>query len=652
MCGIYGILQLDGTPADEALMPAMGGVVVHRGPDDEGHHADGPCAIGMRRLSIIDLAGGHQPLSNGDGTLWLVCNGEIYNFRELRRELQALGHRFKTASDCEVILHSYAQYGDEFVHRLNGMFGFALWDARRRRLIVGRDRLGIKPIYLYRDARRLAFASEAKALLALPGVSAEIDAAALHSYLNLGYVAAPLSIFRGIAKLPPASMLIIEDRDVAERRYWRVPGEMNRGMAEHEWVERIRGRLRESVRMQMVSDVPIGAFLSGGIDSSTVVGFMSQHSDRPIRTYAIGFKGTAADDYYNELPYARRVADLFHTEHHEIMVQPDAVALLPRLLWHMDEPISDTAFVTTYLVSEFARRDVTVILSGVGGDELFGGYRRYLGNHYQAYFDRLPAWARRAAAAVGGHLPSDRHSPLLNLSRLAKGFLESAGLPFEERYRAYVQVFAPQEVQRLLRLDGAAGSDMIEAAFRHAGGDSLNRMLTVDAETQLPDDLLMLTDKMSMATSLECRVPLLDHELVELAASMPEETKIRGGRLKHVMKEAVCGLLPRDILERKKRGFGTPMGAWLKDGLAPLLRGLLSESAVNARGLFHFPAVRGLIASHEANHIDGTDRLLGLMNLEIWARIYLDGRTPQDVTEELKDTLTARSKESWVSAAA
>jgi len=640
VCGIYGIFQLDGAPADPALMPAMGRVIVHRGPDDEGHHVDGPCAIGMRRLSIIDLAGGHQPLSNDDGTLWLVCNGEVYNFRELRRELIALGHRFKTASDSEVILHSYAQYGDEFLNRLNGMFGFALWDARRQRLIVGRDRLGIKPIYLYRDARRLAFASEAKALLTLPGISAEIDPAALHSYLNLGYVAAPLSIFRGIGKLPPASMLLLEGGRVEERRYWRIPAAIDRSLGEDEWVNRIRTRLGESVRMQMVSDVPIGAFLSGGIDSSTVVGFMAAHSDRPIRTYAIGFKGAAADDYYNELPYARRVADLFHTEHHEIVVRPDVVALLPRLLWHMDEPLSDTAFITTYLVSQFARRDVTVILSGVGGDELFGGYRRYLGNHYQAYFDRLPGWARRVALAVGERLPSDRHSPLLNLSRLAKGFLESAGLPFEERYRSYVQVFPVQEVQRLLRLNGAARPDMIATAFGHAGGgDALNRMLAVDAETQLPDDLLMLTDKMSMATSLECRVPLLDHELVELAARMPEEMKIRRGRLKHAMKEAVSDLLPRDILERKKRGFGTPMGAWLKQDLAPLVRGLLSESVIKSRELFHFQAVQELIGLHEANRVDGTDRLLALLNLEIWSRLYLDGRAPDDVTDELKAML-------------
>jgi asparagine synthase (glutamine-hydrolysing) len=642
VCGIYGIFQTDGAPADASLMPVMGGVVVHRGPDDEGHHADGPCAIGMRRLSIIDLAGGHQPLSSEDGSLWLVCNGEIYNFRELRRELEGLGRRFKTGSDSEVVLHGYAQYGEDFIHRLNGMFGFALWDARRRRLIVGRDRLGVKPIYVYRDARRLAFASEAKALLALPGVAAEIDRPALDAYLNLGYVPAPLSMFRGIGKLPPATMLVVEAGRIEERRYWRIPATIDREMAEGEWVERIRERLEQSVRMQMVSDVPIGAFLSGGIDSSTVVGYMAAHSDQPIRTYSIGFAGTAADDYYNELPYARRVAELFGTKHREIMVRPDVVTLLPSLLWHMDEPLSDTAFITTYLVSQFAREDVTVILSGVGGDELFGGYRRYLGNHYQGYFERLPGWGRRAAAAVGRRLPSDRHSPMLNLSRLARGFLEGAALPFEERYRAYVQVFPRDEVRTLLRTPPPAQPDMLEAAFGHAGGtDSLNRLLRVDAETMLPDDLLMLTDKMSMATSLECRVPLLDHELVELAARMPEAIKIRGGRLKHAMKEAVSRLLPRDILERGKRGFGTPMGAWLKQELAPLVGGLLSEPAIRRRGLLDSAAVQALVASHRANRVDGTDRLATLLNLEIWSRLYLDRRSPQDVADELKLMIAA-----------
>jgi len=640
MCGIYGIIHLDGAPADVSALSRMGSVTAHRGPDDEGAHVDGCCAIGIRRLSIIDLTGGHQPISSADDSVWVVCNGEIYNFRELRRDLEARGYAFKTGSDTETLIHLYAEYGDALVHRLNGMYGFALWDGRRRRLLIGRDRLGVKPIYLWRDARRLAFASEAKALLALPWVSAELDTNVLSSYLNLGYLAAPHSMFRGMEKLPPATLLCVENGRVNTQRYWRVPTDVDRSLSESEWVERVRLQLERSVHMQMVSDVPLGAFLSGGIDSSTVVGFMSAHSETPVKTYAIGFRGGHADEYYNELPYARRVADLFGTEHHEIIVRPDVAGLLPRLIWHMDEPIADTAFVTTYLVSEFARRDVTVILSGVGGDELFGGYRRYLGHHYQTYFDRLPKWARRAASGIGQRLPSDRHSPLLNLSRLARGFLETAGLPFEAQYRAYVEVFPLAATPRLLRAGGLPGPDCLGAAFLHAtSDDTLNRMLLVDAETQLPDDLLILTDKMSMATSLECRVPLLDHELVELAARMPEEIKIRGGRLKHVMKEAVSRLLPRDILERKKRGFGTPMGAWLRDDLAPLVRHLLGKRAIERRGLLIHSSVEQLIAAHESRRLDGTDRLLSLIALEIWARIFVDRRSPADVTDELKATL-------------
>lgn len=638
MCGIHGILNFDGVPVAPQLLSAMGRVTAHRGPDDEGMHVDGACGIGMRRLSIIDLAGGHQPLSNHDETLWLVCNGEIYNFRELRAELQGRGHRFKTGSDCEVILHAYAEYGDEFVRRLNGMFAFALWDARRRRLIIGRDRLGIKPLYLRQSGAQLAFATEAKALLELPGCVAELDHAGLDAYLHLGYVPAPLSLFKGIAKLPPATLLIAADGHVEQRRYWALPGEVDHRMSAAQWVEQVRARIEQSVRMQMVSDVPIGAFLSGGIDSSAVVAFMAKASERPIRTYAIGFEGGSADSFYNELPYARRVAELFNTDHHEILVRPDAVSLLPRLLWHMDEPVADTAFVTTYLVSQFAHKDVTVILSGVGGDELFGGYRRYLGNHYQAYFDRLPQWVRNCAVSVSERLPADRHSPLLNTLRLAKAFLGSANASFEERYRSYVQVFSQPAARRLLRANGFMRDDALGRAFGAAHGeDGLNRMLRVDAQTQLPDDLLLLTDKMTMATSLECRVPLLDHELVELAARMPEQVKIRGGRLKHAMKEALSGLLPMDVLERKKRGFGTPMGAWLKGDLAPVLRELLSERAIAARGLFDHGQVSELVAAHETSRIDGTDQLLALMNLEIWSRIYLDRRAPDDVTAELKE---------------
>jgi asparagine synthase (glutamine-hydrolysing) len=637
MCGIYGILQLDGTSASMDSLRAMARVTVHRGPDDEGAHVDAALAFGMRRLSIIDLAGGHQPLSNEDGSLWLIANAEIYNYRELRQELTAQGHRFKTCSDCETLLHLYEAHGDTFVERLNGMYAFALWDARRQRLLLGRDRLGIKPLYVRQDAKRLVFASEAKSILAVPGLRAEVDPAALHSYLALGYVPAPLSIFRDIAKLPPATVLIAERGRVERRRYWQLPTAVDATLAEDVWVARVRARLEESVRMQMVSDVPIGAFLSGGIDSGAVVAFMARHTRRPVKTYSIGFAGGGAETYYNELAYAADVARRFNTEHHEILVQPDVVSLLPRLLWHMDEPIADTAFITTFLVSEFARRDVTVILSGVGGDELFGGYRRYLGNHYQARFDRLPRAVQRAAFVLGEALPSDRHSPLLNAMRLAKGFLSTAGLALEERYRSYVEVFGEQETAELLRDPLTGVPDWLAVAFGEAtGSDDVNRMFAVDAATQLPDDLLLLTDKMSMAVSLECRVPLLDHELVELAARIPQDMKIRGGRLKHVMKAALKEILPPHILERKKRGFGAPMGAWLKNELAPLTRDLLSEASIGARGLFHYPVIAALIEAHAANRIDGTDRLLALLNFEIWARMYLDARTPADVADELR----------------
>jgi asparagine synthase (glutamine-hydrolysing) len=444
-------------------------------------------------------------------------------------------------------------------------------------------------------------------------------------------------MFRGISKLAAATLLIAEKGRVEERRYWRPPEDIDRSRSEEEWIGDVRDHLGKSVRSQMVSDVPIGAFLSGGVDSSAVVAFMAANSDRPVKTYAIGFVGGEAEDYYNELPYARQIAQRFQTDHHEILVRPDVASLLPRLLWHMDEPIADTAFITTYLVSEFARRDVKVILSGVGGDELFGGYRRYLGNHYQARFNLLPSALRKAAHVLGEKLPSDRHSPLLNAMRLAKGFLSSAGLPLEHRYRSYIEVFSDDEVARLLREQPAVNGDPLASAFHDANSlDDLNRIFAVDAATQLPDDLLLLTDKMSMAVSLECRVPLLDHELVELAARIPEGVKIRGGRLKHVMKGALRDLLPRDILERKKRGFGTPMGAWLKGDLAPMLRDILSERSVEERGLFRYPEVARIISAHETNRIDGTDRLLALLNFEIWARIYLDSRAPADVVDELQ----------------
>ncbi len=637
MCGIHGLIQLDGTPVQPRWLSAMGDVTAHRGPDDEGQHIDGNCGIAMRRLSIIDLSGGHQPIANADGSLVIVCNGEIYNFRELRAELQAAGFAFRTGSDSEVLLHGYAAWGDEVVQRLNGMFDFALWDARRRRLLIGRDRLGVKPLYVLQDGRRLAFATEAKALLQLPGVRTELDRDCLADYLHLGYVPAPRSIFRGIRKLPPATLLAVEDGRVREWRWWRLPADVDASVSEAEWVERVRDGIERSVRMQMVSDVPIGAFLSGGVDSSAVVVAMARHSTQPIRTYAIGFEGGAAEQLYNELPYARQVAKLFGTEHHEIVVKPDVVGLLPRLVWHMDEPIADSAFITTYLVSEFARRDVKVILSGVGGDELFGGYRRYLGGHYAQRYNALPGWARRVAGATAARLPADRHHKWMNIARLAKGFIASAEMAPDARYRSYLQILARERVATLMLAAPPQGDDALAAAFADAAGqaDELHRMLAVDAQTQLPDDLLLLTDKMSMAVSLECRVPLLDHELVEMAARIPARHKVKGGRLKHLMKAALTPTLPDDILHRAKRGFGTPMGAWLKKELLAVVRELLSAETVRRRGLFDPAALGVLLADHEAQRSDGTDALLALLNLEVWSRVYLDGQAPDALADEL-----------------
>jgi asparagine synthase (glutamine-hydrolysing) len=636
MCGIYGIYQLDGSAADTRALPRMGDTIAHRGPDDHGMHGDGRCAIGMRRLSIIDVTGGHQPIGNEDESLVVVCNGEIYNFRELRRELELRGIRFRTKSDTEVLLHGYAEWGESVLDRLNGMYAFAIWDSHAQSLIVGRDRLGIKPLYYAFDGRRFAFASEAKALLELPGIEAAVDAQALDAYLQLGYVPAPLSMFRGISKLPIGGVARLTPGNLSVRSTWRPPTAVDHTVGKQEWIERVREQLEQSVRSQMVADVPIGAFLSGGIDSSAVVALMSRYSSGPVKTYSIGFDGGAAERFYNELAPARRVARLFETEHHEILVRPDVAALLPRLLWHMDEPIADSAFVTTYLVAEFARRDVKVILSGVGGDELFGGYRRYLGERYMRYLDWMPASGKRGIAALARRLPADRHGRWLNYSRLARSFLGAADRTFAERYRAYVGTFTAEETDALLIDRCARRDDPIAVAFAAAGGDDpLARMFAVDAVTQLPDDLLMLTDKMTMAASLECRVPLLDHQLVELAAQMPARIKVARGELKSLMKSALADLLPDDILHREKRGFGAPMGAWLKGALMPLLASALSRQAIEARGVLHYEPVRDLIAAHRANRIDGTDRLLALLSFEIWCQVYLDRRSTHDIGGEL-----------------
>ncbi len=638
MCGIYGIVSLRaGHTPDPALLDGMAAVTHHRGPDDEGAYSDASIAMGMRRLSIIDLNTGHQPIANEDETLWVICNGEVYNFRELRADLEGRGHRFRTGSDSEVILHLYEEYGADCVDHMEGMFGFALWDAPRQRMVLGRDRLGIKVLYYWRDADRLIFASEAKAILTVPEVVRTIDPVALEEYLTFGYTPSDRSIFAGIAKLPPACVMVCEGGTVDVRTYWQTPSEADESLTEGQWAEQVLAKIESAVVSQMVSDVPLGAFLSGGIDSSCIVALMARHSTHPVRTYSIGFDTGSAGAFYNELPYAREVAELCETAHKEILVRPDVAQLLPKLLWHMDEPVSDSAFVTTYLVSEFARQDVTVILSGVGGDELFGGYFRYLGEHYVERYHRLPGWLRRRLIApLLRLLPADRHSPLANWARLARGFAESSDLPLDARYRSYMEVFGPESLDRLLKARRSGDADTLDKAFAVATeGDGLNRLLQVDLLTQMPNDLLMLTDKMTMAASIECRVPLLNHELVELGARIPADHRIRGRDLKHILKAALKGVLPDSILYRKKRGFGAPMGAWLKAELAPLMDHMLSRESVDRRGLFEWSEIERTMALHKARREDHTDHLLSLLNLEIWARLYLDDQAPDDLAREL-----------------
>jgi asparagine synthase (glutamine-hydrolysing) len=637
MCGIYGILSRTGRQHDRSVLEAMGAAQRHRGPDDSGTFVDGDLMFGMQRLAIIDVSGGHQPIANEDGTVTAICNGEIYNFRQLREQLTTRGHSFRTQSDSEVIVHLYEDFGIDFVKHLSGMFALALWDANKQRLVIARDRLGIKPLYVAQQSGCLVFSSELKSLLEVPGFERKIDRTALQEYLALGYVPAPMSIMKGVNKLPPASVLVADGDGVTQKLFWEFSDVPDATFSEQEWVENIAGAIESSVVSQMVSDVPLGAFLSGGIDSSAVVAYMARHSDRPVKTYSIGFDSDSGGQYYNELPYARQVAEMFGTDHHEIVVRPDVTELLPDLLWHMDEPIADAAFITTYLVSRFARQDVTVILSGVGGDELFGGYRRYWSDHLANSYRRIPKSLRRfVLQPIADVLPSDRHSRLLDWSRLAKGFLAGAELEADARYENFVRVFQDLDIADVLadtRLDGATA---ISRAFNSTvSDDSLNRLMEVDLMTQLPDDLLMLTDRMSMATSLECRVPLLDDRLLDLAIRLPSNLKVRGTKLKYALKQSLRGVLPDEIIDRKKRGFGAPIGGWFKNELSAFLASALSEQRVQDRGLFDWGEIGRMKADHLANRQDYTDHLLSLLNFELWAQMYIDGDTPDDVSERM-----------------
>jgi len=624
MCGIAGIVERGNRGVDRNLLTAMTAVQAHRGPDGDGFVCRGGVGFGHRRLAIIDLVTGDQPMPNDDQTMWIVFNGEIFNYRELRAELEARGTRFRTQSDTEVILRAYEAYGAECVTRLRGMFAFAVLDERSRQVFLARDRVGIKPLVYHWDGRRLLFASELKGILQADDVSRELDLEALGEYLAYHYVAAPRTIFRAVGKLPPASTLTLSLDGGAPRvsRYWTLRFSPQPRVSENEWIEGLQTQLAQAVRSHMISDVPIGAFLSGGLDSSTVVALMARASSVPIRTFSIGF----AESDFDELAYARQVAARYGTDHYELVVTPSALDVLPKLAWHFDEPFADSSAIPTYYVSKITREHVTVALSGDGGDENFAGYRRYA--RAQELHERLDRGVLRLA------------QPLL---RLAAGALP-VGAPGQAyagllgagdfgRYHRLMTYERAETLRRLLSDDfrGAVAAPSPSRFSRLASEleapDYVSAMQLIDIYTYLPEDILTKVDRASMAVSLESRVPLLDHVLMEYAATIPSALKLRDGHGKHILKRAMASSLPEDILTRRKMGFGVPLGEWFRGELRDMAHDVLLSQKSRERGIFRLSQIEHLLSAHEAGRRDWSARLWALICFELWMSRWVGTRS-------------------------
>jgi asparagine synthase (glutamine-hydrolysing) len=618
MCGIAGIVNFDGRPVAPDELSAMCDALAHRGPDEDGFYFGAGVGLGMRRLSIIDLHTGRQPIPNEDGSVWVVFNGEIYNFRELRDELRQRGHVFSTNTDTEIIAHLYEEHGPRCVQKLRGMFAFALWDVERSQLLLARDRLGIKPLYFADLGGRLVFGSELKALLVLGEIQPALDSAAL-SHL-FAFLATPRdsSLIKGVRKLEPAQVLVATaDRGLRLERYWEVRFQPDYGRSEAYFIGRLRELLEESVRLHLVSDVPLGAFLSGGIDSSSVVALMSRLTPGPIKTFSIGF----TDEEYSELEHARLVSRTFGTEHRELVLEPDALGILEDLAWYLDEPLGDPSAIPTYLVSRLASESVTVVLSGDGGDELFAGYDKYVVEARERRYRRVPRPLRKLA----GRLPD-----LMPDSMRGRNFLRHLSFDGIERYLDATTLFRLDEQARLFSHDVAerlAGYDPWDAGrpwLAHQGGHWLSVLQYADLNGYLPLDILTKVDRMRMAHSIEARVPLLDHKVVEFAATIPPELLLRNGITKYVFKRAMRGLLPAAIIDRPKHGFAVPLGRWFRGRLGGAVRDLLLSTESRQRGIFNPSYIERLIQRHEAGRpLDF--QLWTLISFELWCRVFLDG---------------------------
>lgn len=628
MCGIAGFVSIHADqPPDPAVLGAMGDALAHRGPDADGFWTDPGVGLVHRRLAIIDLSGGGQPLGNEDGSVQVVFNGEIYNFQELRAGLEARGHRFRTHSDTEVLVHLYEDEGDRLVERLRGMFAFAIWDRPRRRLLLARDRLGIKPLYFHRTADRVVFGSELKAVLACPGVPRDLDLAALEEYLAFGMVPGRRSIFRHVEKLSPGHVLTVgpEHWDVAPRRYWQLRIEPDPRPTAAQWQEAIRAKLQEAVRLHMIADVPVGAFLSGGLDSSVIVALSAGATRGPLQTFSMGFREAA----FSELPYARQVARQYGTTHTEEIVTPDAAALVDELTHYFDEPFADPSAVPTYLVSRLARRSVKVVLSGDGGDEAFGGYARYAHDLREAAVRRwLPGWLRRRALAPLARLWPK--ADWLPRPLRAKTLLTNLSLDAASAYANTLAQCRPPLRRQLLaadvvaELDGHDPDRIVRDSFAAApAGDALGGMIAADVATVLPDDFLVKVDRASMAHGLEVRPPLLDHELLELTARLPSHFKVCRGETKAIFKQTFRSLLPAAVAGRGKQGFDIPVDAWLRGPLREMFEAAVLDPGARVRGLVDQDAIRRVWRAHRA----GTGRhgkvLWSLLMLARWAERYL-----------------------------
>ncbi|MFN0299636.1 MAG: asparagine synthase (glutamine-hydrolyzing) [Burkholderiales bacterium] len=621
MCGIVGLHgRQEPSEVIERRLRKMCQAIIHRGPDDEGIMVLPGLGIGMRRLSIIDVAGGHQPISNEDHSIHVVFNGEIYNFKALRDRLESEGHQFRTHTDTEVIVHAYESEGVDCVRLFNGMFGFAIWDAPRRRLLLARDRMGIKPLYYMQTRLGLAFASEVKALLTLPEVERGIDRVAVAQFFRLGFVPAPDTAFRGIRKLPAGCRLVADEQGVRVEQYWDLEFEPRRP----EWrLDECRGELRtllqQVVADQMVADVPLGAFLSGGVDSTAVVAFMKQAAT-DVRTFSIGFDSEHA--YHDETPFAERAARALGTRHETLIVRPQVAELMPALIEKLDEPLTDTSFINSFLVSEMARREVKVALSGLGGDEMFAGYRRYLFPMVQSAMAWVPNGMRRTiGGALDRRLSADRGSVLGNMARYAKALGRTLHLPPGEQYLGLLAVMSHEYLRELLPggSDTAdPGAELVALHDRAHTSAPLDRLTYVDVKTVLPESLLLLSDKMGMAASLEVRVPFLDNRVVDFVRSIPAEHRLRGVGLKGLLKSSLRGVVPEFVLNRSKRGFGMPIGTWLRTELRPMVQHYLGAQRIREAGIFNAGAVEKIVAAHHMRREDFTEPIVALLVFELW----------------------------------